>query len=110
MYMSKVKVIAFSVSLDGFGAGPNQNLDNPLGTRGHELHTWMHPTKTFHKIIGKDGGTEGIDNDLAENSFEDIGAWIIGEICLDLFAGNGKMKIGKAGGAKILRIMFPYLY
>jgi dihydrofolate reductase len=76
--MSKVKVIGFSVSLDGFGAGINQNIDNPLGTKGQELHTWMYPTKTFQKMIGKDGGTEGIDNDLIENSFENVGAWIIG--------------------------------
>jgi dihydrofolate reductase len=97
--MSKVKVIGFSVSLDGFGTGTNQNIDNPLGTRGQELHTWMYPTKTFRKMIGKyptklktsigldkklsrdwikDGGTEGIDNDLTENSFENVGAWIMG--------------------------------
>jgi dihydrofolate reductase len=76
--MSKVKVIGFSVSLDGFGAGTNQNRDNPLGTRGKELHTWMYPTKTFQKMVGKVGGTDGIDNDLIENSFENVGAWIIG--------------------------------
>jgi dihydrofolate reductase len=76
--MSKVKVKGFSVSLDGFGAGTGQNIDNPLGTRGQQLHTWMYPTKTFQKMIGKDGGTEGIDNDLAKNAFENVGAWIIG--------------------------------
>ena len=76
--MSKVKVIGFSVSLDGFGAGTNQSIDNPLGTGGSELHTWMYPTKAFQKLIGKDGGTEGIDNDLIESSFENVGAWVIG--------------------------------
>jgi len=76
--MSKVKVIGFTVSLDGFGAGTNQDLQNPLGIRGQELHTWLYPTKAFHKMIGKEGGTEGIDNDLAENSFENVGAWIMG--------------------------------
>jgi len=88
--MSKVKVIAFSVSLDGFGAGTNQNLDNPLGTRGKELHTWMYATKTFHKIIGKDGGAEGIDNDLTENSFENVGAWIIGRNMFGPIRGEWK--------------------
>jgi dihydrofolate reductase len=76
--MSKVKVTGFSVSLDGFGAGPNQDIDNPIGIRGHEVHNWMFPTKAFHKMIGKDGGTDGIENDLIENSFENVGAWIMG--------------------------------
>jgi dihydrofolate reductase len=76
--MSKVKVIGFSVSLDGFGAGSNQSLDNPLGIRGREVHNWMFPTKAFQQMIGKDGGTEGIENALIENSFENVGAWIMG--------------------------------
>jgi dihydrofolate reductase len=76
--MSKVKIVAFSVSLDGFGAGANQNIDNPLGIGGQELFEWMFGTKTFHKIIGKDGGTEGIDNNITENSFENVGAYIMG--------------------------------
>jgi dihydrofolate reductase len=76
--MSKVKVIGFSVSLDGFGAGPNQSIDNPLGIRGREVHNWMFPTKAFQQMIGKDGGTEGIENALIENSFENVGAWIMG--------------------------------
>ena len=76
--MGKIKVLAFSISLDGFGAGPNQSHENPLGIRGHELHTRMHPTKMFHKMMGKPGGTEGIDNDFAEKSMENIGAWVMG--------------------------------
>lgn len=76
--MGKVKVIGFSVSLDGFGAGPNQDMDNPIGIRGHEVHNWMFPTRAFQKMIGKDGGTEGIENALIENSFENVGAWIMG--------------------------------
>lgn len=76
--MNKTKVIGFSVSLDGFGAGTNQNIDNPIGMRGRELHEWMYPTKAFHKMIGKDGGEEGLENDLIENSFENVGAWIMG--------------------------------
>ncbi|MGV8085477.1 MAG: dihydrofolate reductase family protein [Candidatus Bilamarchaeum sp.] len=77
--MSKVKVACFSISLDGFGAGIEQSLENPLGKRGPELHNWFYPTKTFQKnVLGKVGGAEGVDNSLAEKSFENIGAWIIG--------------------------------
>lgn len=77
--MSKIKVSAFSVSLDGFGAGPNQSIDNPLGIKGENLHEWFFPTKIFQKkVMGKDGGTEGTDNDFGKKSFENIGAWIMG--------------------------------
>ena len=76
--MRKVKVTAFSVSLDGYGAGPDQSIENPLGKRGEELHEWIIPTKMFQKMMGKQSGTEGTDNDFAEGSFENIGAWIMG--------------------------------
>lgn len=76
--MSKVKVAAFSVSLDGFAAGPDQSLKSPLGKRGEELHTWVFPTNMFQKMYGKGEGTQGVDNDFAEKSFENIGAWIMG--------------------------------
>lgn len=76
--MSKVKVAAFSVSLDGYGAGPDQSLENPLGKRGEELHEWIFPTRMFQKMYGKEQGIEGTDNDFAERSFENIGAWIMG--------------------------------
>ncbi len=77
--MSKVKVAAFAVSLDGFGAGPNQSLENPLGTRGPELHKWFFKTKAFQKMHGDSNqGVEGIDNTFAERSFENVGAWIMG--------------------------------
>src|ERR1700748_2750200 len=85
---SKVKVSCFSISLDGYGAGPAQNLENPLGVRGTELHTWLYPTKMFMKMIGKEGGTEGIDNDLADKSFENIGAWIMGRNMFGPIRGN----------------------
>jgi dihydrofolate reductase len=76
--MSKVKVGAFSVSIDGFGAGPRQDLQNPLGVRGTELHNWFFHTEIFKKVHGQGGGTTGIDNDFAAQSFEDVGAWILG--------------------------------
>ncbi|MFZ6011773.1 MAG: dihydrofolate reductase family protein, partial [Bacteroidota bacterium] len=76
--MSKVKVAAFSVSLDGYGAGPDQSRENPLGKRGEELHEWIFPTRMFQKLYGKGEGTQEVDNDFAERSFENIGAWIMG--------------------------------
>jgi len=74
----KVRVAAFSVSIDGFGAGPRQDLQNPLGVRGLELHAWFFPTEIFKKMQGQSGGTKGIDNDVAGKSFENVGAWILG--------------------------------
>lgn len=76
--MSNVKVAAFSVSIDGFGAGPRQDLQNPLGVRGLELHSWFFPTDVFQKIHGQGGGTRGTDNDFAAQSFDNVGAWILG--------------------------------
>ncbi|RAV97706.1 dihydrofolate reductase family protein [Pseudochryseolinea flava] len=76
--MSKVKVAAYSVSLDGFGAGVDQSLENPLGKGGEQLHEWIFPTKTFQKMMSNEEGTEGSDNEFAEKSFDNIGAWIMG--------------------------------
>jgi dihydrofolate reductase len=76
--MSKVRVAAFSISLDGFGAGPHQDLNNPLGVRGLELHAWLIKTEMFKKMQGQPGGTRGIDDDFAVRSFENVGAWILG--------------------------------
>jgi dihydrofolate reductase len=76
--MSKLRVQSFSISIDGFGAGPNQSLENPLGIGGHALHEWVFPTKTFQQLFGNDGGTTGIDDDFAARGFSNIGAWILG--------------------------------
>src|SRR5215469_2901392 len=76
--MAKVKVSAFSISIDGFGAGPRQSLENPLGVGGHALHDWAFATRTFQRMFGKEGGASGIDDDFAARSFESIGAWILG--------------------------------
>lgn len=76
--MSKVRVAAFSISIDGFGAGPRQDMNNPLGVRGLELHAWFQNTEVFNKMHGKSGGAPGIDNDFAAQSFENVGAWILG--------------------------------
>jgi dihydrofolate reductase len=76
--MSKLRINCFAISLDGFGAGPNQDVNNPLGVGGTALHQWFYPTRTFQKMFGKDDGTTGVDNDFAEQGMSGIGAWILG--------------------------------
>lgn len=76
--MSKLRVNCFAVSLDGFGAGPHQDLENPLGIGGLSLHEWFFPTRVFRQMQGQSDGTTGIDNDFAQRGMEGIGAWILG--------------------------------
>ena len=75
---SKLVVRCFSVSADGYGAGPNQALDNPMGAGGMALHEWVFGTRTFRKMFGQDGGTTGVDDEFAARGFENVGAWIMG--------------------------------
>lgn len=76
--MSKVRVASFSVSIDGFGAGPRQDLQNPLGVRGPEMFSWFFQTEVWNKMQGGSGGGRGVDNQMAERAFENVGAWILG--------------------------------
>ena len=76
--MSKLRVNAFTLSLDGYGAGPDQTLQNPLGVGGEDLHKWMTRTRSFHKMVGKDGGTTDVDDRFTVRSFDNVGAWILG--------------------------------
>jgi len=76
--MSTVRVNAFSISTDGFGAGIEQSLENPLGRRGEELHRWAFGTRTFRKMFGEDGGSDGVDEGYAARSMAGLGAWIMG--------------------------------
>lgn len=76
--MSRLRVLSFSISLDGFGAGPHQDLNNPLGVGGTALHEWAFATRTFQRMFGNEGGTTGIDDDFAARGFKNIGAWILG--------------------------------
>ncbi len=77
--MARLRVNAFSVSADGFGAGPDQSRDNPLGRGGEQLHDWVIPTRTFQgKVQRREGGTTGPDDDFAARAFENLGAWIMG--------------------------------
>lgn len=77
--MSKLRVQSFAVSIDGYGAGPNQDLQNPIGLRGLELMEWFFATTVWRTMHGLDGaGETGVDNTMAEKGFANIGAWIIG--------------------------------
>lgn len=77
--MSKVRVNAFAISLDGYGAGPRQSLEDPLGVGGTGLHEWFYPTRTFREhVLGESGGTTGIDDQFAARGMENVGAWILG--------------------------------
>ena len=76
--MPKLRVHAFSISLDGYGAGPKQDRDDPLGVGGEALHEWVVATRTFRQMSGKEGGTTGVDDDFAARGFDNLGAWIMG--------------------------------
>jgi dihydrofolate reductase len=73
-----VRVAGFAVSIDGFGAGPDQSLEHPLGKRGPELMNWFFPTRTFRSMVGKDGGTEGTDDRFGRAAMQGFGAFILG--------------------------------
>jgi len=76
--MSKLRVQSFAVSIDGYGAGPNQNLQNPLGVGGPEIMEWVFHSRFWRRMHGQDGGETGVDNRMAEQGFDGIGAWILG--------------------------------
>ncbi|WP_054309322.1 dihydrofolate reductase family protein [Mesorhizobium sp. 1M-11] len=76
--MSKLVVRAFSISQDGYGAGPNQSLENPLGENGEKLHEWFFETHTFKTMLGQEGGLKDVDEEFAARSFDNLGAWILG--------------------------------
>jgi dihydrofolate reductase len=76
--MARLLVRSFTISLDGYGAGPGQSLENPLGVGGEELHDWLVHTRTFKRMGRHEGGDTGVDDDFAARGFEGIGAWILG--------------------------------
>mgnify|MGYP003860088589 CR=1 FL=1 len=75
---SRVLVESFSISLDGYGAGPDQSIDHPLGIGGEDLHDWVLATRSWRQMHGKDGGEEGVDDNFAKRGTKNMGAWIIG--------------------------------
>jgi dihydrofolate reductase len=76
--MPRLRVHNFAISLDGYGAGPNQSIDNPLGIGGTALHEWAYSTRTFQRMFGRNGGKTGIDDDFMVRGLDNIGAWILG--------------------------------
>ena len=76
--MSRVRVLSFAISIDGYGAGPGQDLQNPLGIRGPELMEWFFHSRVWREMHGHADGETGIDNDMAAQGFAGIGAWILG--------------------------------
>jgi len=77
--MPKVRIESFTISLDGFGAGPGQDINNPLGVGGTSLHGWLLPTRTLQReLFGSGGGETGIDDEYAARGFQNVGAWILG--------------------------------
>jgi dihydrofolate reductase len=76
--MARVLVRSFAISLDGYGAGPDQDLNNPLGVRGTELMEWFFNTRSWRRMHGHEDGEAGVDNAIAERGFDGIGAWILG--------------------------------
>ncbi len=76
--MSRLRVLCFSMSIDGFGAGPDQSLEHPLGVGGPEMMEWFFHTRTWQNMYGSGNGETGVDDDMAAASFHGIGAWILG--------------------------------
>lgn len=76
--MTRVRVESFTISLDGYGAGPDQSVDNPLGVGGESLHHWIISTRAWRQMHGKEGGARGIDDDFAAREAKNVGAWILG--------------------------------
>src|SRR5262245_16235163 len=102
--MPKLRVNAFTISVDGYGAGPNQDVNNPLGVGGMALHEWAFATRTFRQMFGRDGGETGIDNDFVVRGFDNIGAWILGRNMFGPVRGPWPDNRGRAGGATTRRI------
>src|SRR4030095_10786379 len=77
--MSRLRVASFALSIDGYGVGPSQSLEDPLGGGGEALHEWVFPTRTFRqKVFGTEGGSTGVDDDFVARGFDNVGAWILG--------------------------------
>jgi len=76
--MAKVRVNSFAISLDGYGAGPDQSVQNPLGVGGENLHQWMFETRSGRQMFGGEGGSTGIDDQYFRRGFDGVGAWILG--------------------------------
>jgi len=76
--VSRLRVLSFAISIDGYGAGPDQDLQHPLGVGGPELMEWFFHTRLWRRMHGQEDGETGVDNGIAEQAFAGIGAWILG--------------------------------
>ena len=104
--MSKLRVNAFSISLDGYGAGPDQSLENPLGRGGEELHDWFFPTRTFQRDVRQGRGRRPASTTISRRAASTIsapGSWAA--TCSARCAGPGRTRAGRAGGARSRLIM-----
>ena len=105
--MSRLRVNAFAISIDGYGAGPGQSLDNPMGVGGMALHQWVLGTRTFQKmhadfagsLIGDEVARADVDDAFAARGFENLGAWIMGRNMFGPMRGPGLTTAGRDGGA-----------
>lgn len=108
--MTRVGVESFTISLDGYGAGPSQDINNPLGIGGTDLHQWLFATRTLQRaLFGKDGGTTGVDHDFAARGFENVGAWILGRNMFSPDCGPWTDMEWKGWWGTIHRITFRFL-
>ncbi len=99
--MPRLRVLCYSVSLDGFGAGTGQRLDQPLGFRGPEMFQWFFPTRTWRAMQGQEVGETGVDDAMAAKGFEGIGAWIMGRNMFGPVRGPWPDEsAGRAGGRR----------
>jgi dihydrofolate reductase len=76
--MSRIRIESFTLSLDGYGAGPAQSLEDPLGVGGTALHGWAFETRTFRQMFGQEGGATDVDDAFAAHGFRNVGAWVMG--------------------------------
>lgn len=90
--MTRVRVHNFATSIDGFGAGPRQTREEPLGVGGEALHEWSFPTRTFQRMGGKTGGTTGVDDEFAARFGDGVGAWIMGR---NMLAPSARWRAGR---------------
>jgi dihydrofolate reductase len=96
--MPKLRVHSFSISLDGYAAGPDQSLDNPLGVGGTRLHEWALATRSARRLSGMDGGEEGVDDEMCSRGDVGVGATIMGRNMFDPIRGPWGDESGRAGG------------
>lgn len=94
--MTKVKVAGFGVSLDGFGAGIAQSLENPLGKHGEEIFQWFFPTSFFRQMTGKEGGDTGLDDQFGRRAMAGFGAFILGRNMFGPIRGEWRKRVPRS--------------